>query len=141
MYKRQPEDVTVDVIRREMKRKKMSSKQREHAPLIWSRITGKAIPQLSAEAEEKLRLQFLQMQAPFNVHSPNTRKNFASYPVVLHRLLILNGYWDLLPCVTLLTCKAKNNAQDVIIKKIFQDLHWEFRSSPPTPPDTPVPMD
>jgi len=123
-----PEDLSVPLLRTTMKKMKVSSKVREHAPLIYSKLSGTPLAQLTASQEEKLRLQFLAMQAPFNKHVPAERKNFCSYSCVLHRLLILNRFDKILPCVALLSGKGKTEQQDMVLDKIFADLHWEFRT-------------
>ncbi len=126
-----PSELTVATVRKAMKALKISSKTREHAPLIYSRLSGRPLPQLKPSDEERLRLQFLALQPPFAKHIPPSRKNFLSYPVTLHRLLILNGFDELLPSVALLSGKGKNENQDVLLRRIFSDLDWEFNSAPP----------
>lgn len=130
-----PEELSVALVRATMKKMKISSKVREHAPLIYSRLSGRPLAQLTTAQEEKLRLQFLAMQAPFAKHIPSERKNFCSYSCVLHRLLILNGFDAILPCVALLSGKGKTEQQDEVLSKIFTELNWEFNTG--TTPATP----
>ena len=126
-----PSGLTVAIVRKAMKSLKISSKTREHAPLIYSKLSGRPLPQLKPSDEERLRLQFLALQPPFAKHMPPSRKNFLSYPVTLHRLFILNGFDELLPSVALLSGKGKNENQDMLLRRIFRDLDWEFNSAPP----------
>ena len=57
----------------------------EHIPHIISRITGNSPPTISRETEEKLKIMFRDIQAPFAKHCPPERINFLSYSYVLHK--------------------------------------------------------
>jgi atypical dual specificity phosphatase len=79
--------------------------------------------------EEKLKNMFRDIQAPFARHLPDDRKNFLSYSYVLYKFCELLGEDDFLPCFPLLKSKEKLYQQDVIWKKICEELQWEYIST------------
>lgn len=107
--------------------KKMNyNKYYEHVPYITIRLNGINPPQMSMELEARLRLMFNDIQKPFERHCPNDRKNFLSYSYVLYKFCELLDEDDYLPCFPLLKSKEKLYQQDVIWKKICNELQWEF---------------
>lgn len=74
-------------------------------------------------------MMFRDVQEPFNIHCPESRKNFLSYSYVLYKFCELLGEDDFLPCFPLLKSKEKLYQQDVIWKKICNELKWEFIST------------
>ena len=102
------------------------NKMYDHVTQITCRVTGRDPPRISVDAEEKCRLMFIAIQAPFERHCPAERKNFLSYPYCLFKFLELLECTELLPLFVLLKGKDKLYKQDVIFKKICKDLNWEF---------------
>lgn len=101
----------------------------EHATHIISKLSGMPPPTISRDIEEKFRLMFKKIQAPFDKHCPKTRINFLSYSYVLHKfcqLLELDEYVD---CFPLLKNKDKLRLQDKVWEKICFDLRWQYISS------------
>ena len=81
---------------------------------------------LHKELEEKLRLMFKEIQAPFLEVCPKSRKNFLNYSYVLHKfveLLSLDEYKVYFP---LLKDREKLIEQDETWKKMCIELNWEF---------------
>ena len=76
--------------------------------------------------QDKLRLMFHAIQAPFEKHKPANRKNFLSYSFVLYKMVELLGHDEYLPCFPLLKSKEKLYIQDRIWEKICEELRWEF---------------
>ena len=101
----------------------------DHAAHILYQINGISPPSMSKELEEKLRLMFKEIQAPFMEVCPKTRKNFLNYSYVLHKfveLLSLDEYKVYFP---LLKDREKLHQTDMIWKKICEILGWEFFKS------------
>lgn len=105
------------------------NKYYEHAAHIVNRLTGMPMKQLSPELEEQLRNMFKMIQTPFLKYAPKNRKNFLSYSFVLHKLVQLLGKDEYLECFSLLRSKEKLYAQDMVWKKICEELNWEFYPS------------
>ena len=102
------------------------NKYYEHTPYITMILNGVKPPTMPQALEEKLRLMFYQIQAPFEKHCPSDRKNFLSYSYTLYKFCELLGEDDYLPCFPLLKSKEKLHRQDEIWKLICQDLAWEY---------------
>lgn len=101
------------------------SRYYEHVPFIL-RILEVSPPSMSQELEDKIRLMFLQCQAPFLKHRPRTRKNFLSYPYFLYKSCQLLGEDRFLPCFPLLKSRPKLKAHDLLWHAICDELNWEF---------------
>lgn len=101
----------------------------EHSAHIINRLTGIPAKQLSPELEEQLRNMFKQIQTPFLKHAPRTRKNFLSYSFVLHKLVQLLGKDEYLGNFSLLKARDKLMQQDLVWRKICEELNWEFYPS------------
>lgn len=101
------------------------AKYYEHVAYISTILNGVTPPTMTPALEEKLRLMFHAIQAPFEKHKPATRKNFLSYSYVLFKLCELLGHDEYLPCFPLLKSKEKLYIQDQIWEKICKELQWE----------------
>ena len=138
-------DEVVDKLRGELKKmkiKKMSeithtkvrgllkklkyNKYYEHTPYITNLLNGIKPPKMSQTLEERLRMMFIQIQKPFDDNCPKDRKNFLSYSSVLSKFCQLHSEDEYLQYFPLLKSKEKLYQQDVIWKRICQDLRWEF---------------
>jgi len=107
--------------------KKLSyAKYYEHVPYIATILSGITPPTMPQELEDKLRLMFHAIQAPFEKHKPANRKNFLSYSFVLYKMTELLGHDEYLPCFPLLKSKEKLYIQDRIWEKICKELQWQF---------------
>jgi len=105
------------------------AKYYEHVPYIATIVSGITPPTMSQALEDKLRLMFHAIQAPFEKHKPANRKNFLSYSFVLYKMSELLGEDQYLPCFPLLKSREKLYVQDQIWKKICDELRWEFIST------------
>jgi hypothetical protein len=115
-------------IRQYLKKIKLN-KYYDHAAHILYQINGIQPPCMSKELEEKLRLMFKEIQAPFMEVCPKSRKNFLNYSYVLHKfveLLSLDEYKVYFP---LLKDREKLHQTDMIWKKICEKLGWHFIKS------------
>ena len=118
-------DITHTKVRGLLKKLKLN-KYYEHVPYITTILNGVTPPRMSESLEEKLRLMFSEIQAPFEKHCPVGRKNFISYSYVLYKFCELLGEDEFLPCFPLLKSKEKLRQQDAIWKNITQTLRWEY---------------
>lgn len=119
------DEITHTKIRTLLKKLKLN-KYYEHVPYITNILNGIKAPNMPQELEERLRIMFKDIQKPFDKHCPQGRKNFLSYSYVLYKFCELLGEDEYLPCFPLLKSKEKLYQQDVIFKKICNDLKWEF---------------
>lgn len=98
----------------------------EHSVLIWSIVTGKTPKRFTARQEETLKNMFASIQEPFQRHCPPDRKNFLSYSYVLFKMCEILALDDFLPQFQLLKGREKLHRQDLIFRKICEDLDWQF---------------
>lgn len=118
-------DITHTKVRALLKKLKLN-KYYEHVPYITTILNGVVPPRMTEALEEKLRLMFTEIQAPFEMHCPTDRKNFISYSYVLYKFCELLNEDEFLPCFPLLKSKEKLRQQDAIWKKITGTLRWEY---------------
>ena len=118
-------DITHTKVRALLKKLKFN-KYYEHVPYISAILNGVTPPRMTQALEEKLRLMFNKIQAPFELHCPAERKNFISYSYVLYKFCELLGKDEFLPCFPLLKSKEKLRQQDAIWKNITATLRWEY---------------
>jgi hypothetical protein len=102
------------------------AKYYEHVPYIASIVSGITPPTMPQELEDKLRIMFHAIQAPFEKHKPVNRKNFLSYSFVLYKMCEILSEDQYLPCFPLLKSREKLYVQDQIWEKICHELKWEF---------------
>lgn len=115
-------------IRKYLKKLKFN-KYYEHIPHILNRLNGVPPPVLTKEVEEKIRIMFKQIQAPFIKVCPKERKNFLSYSYVLHKFVELLGLDELKQKFPLLRSREKLLQQEQIWKGICKELNWQFIKS------------
>ena len=102
------------------------NKYYEHIPHIINRLNGMPSPHLAPELEDRLRHMFCQIQVPFLKHSPMTRQNFLSYSFCLNKMMQLLEKDQYLDSFPLLKSREKLHQQDIIWKKICNELGWDF---------------
>jgi len=102
------------------------SKYYEHVPYIATILSGITPPTMPQALEDKLRLMFHKIQAPFEKVKPANRKNFLSYSFTLYKFCELLGEDEYLPCFPLLKSKEKLYIQDRIWEAICRELQWQF---------------
>lgn len=119
------DEITHEKVRALLK-KLDKNKYYEHAPYIATILGGITPPTMNQDLEDRLRLMFHKIQAPFEKHKPAARKNFLSYSYVLYKMCELLSEDRYLPCFPLLKSKEKLYIQDQIWKKICEELEWEF---------------
>jgi hypothetical protein len=119
------EDITHAKIRGLLKKLKLN-KYYEHVPYITNILNGINAPNMPQELEERLRIMFKDIQGPFEKNCPPERKNFLSYSYVLYKFCELLGEDEYLQYFPLLKSKEKLYNQDVLFRKICEELKWEF---------------
>ena len=102
------------------------NKYYEHIPYITTMVNGIKPPTMPQELEDRLRIMFHQIQAPFDKFCPKDRINFLSYSYVLYKFCELLGEDEYLPCFPLLKSKEKLYKHDQIWKKITNELRWQY---------------
>ncbi len=115
-------------IRQYLKRLKLN-KYYDHAAHILYQINGVQPLNMTKELEEKLRLMFKEIQAPFMEVCPKSRKNFLNYAYVLHKFVELLGLDEYKVYFPLLKDREKLHQTDMIWKKICEKLGWHFIKS------------
>lgn len=118
-------DITHAKVRGLLKKNRLN-KYYEHVPFICNLLNGIKAPKMPQVLEERLRMMFRDIQAPFDKNCPSERKNFLSYSFVLYKFVELLEEDEYLKYFPLLKSKEKLYQQDVIWKMICRDLQWEF---------------
>ena len=101
------------------------NKYYEHIPFIKDKL-GIKPPIMSPELEETLCNLFIELQSPYSKYCPDDRVNFLNYYHTAYKLCELLGEEKYLPFFPMLKDKEKRIEQDVIWKKICEELNWEF---------------
>jgi len=101
------------------------NKYYEHIPFIKDKL-GIKPPIMSQELEETLCNLFIELQSPYSKYCPDDRVNFLNYYYTAYKLCELLGEEKYLPFFPMLKDKEKRIEQDVIWKKICEELDWEF---------------
>jgi hypothetical protein len=110
---------------RDILRKLGYYKYYEHIPYILSKF-GIEPPLFPPELEETLFNLFIEIQHPYSKHCPSERLNFLNYYYTGYKLCELLGETKFLFCFPMLKETDKKNEQDMIWKKICEELEWEF---------------
>ena len=101
------------------------NKYYEHIPFIKD-IIGIKPPVMTPELEETLCNLFMEIQAPYAKYCPDDRVNFLNYYYTVYKLCELLDQQHFLSYFPMLKDREKRMEQDVIWKKICDELDWEF---------------
>jgi hypothetical protein len=104
------------------------NKYYEHIPFIKDKL-GIKPPIMSPELEETLCNLFIELQAPYSKYCPDDRVNFLNYYYTAYKLCELLGEEKYLEHFPMLKDPEKRMEQDIIWKKICEELDWEFIST------------
>lgn len=110
---------------REILRKLGYNKYFEHIQYINS-LFGIKPPVMNEELHETLCVLFIEIQKPWAVHCPPNRTNFFNYTYTLHQLCVLLDQTQYLPFIPMMKDREKQLEQDMIWKKVCNDLDWEY---------------
>ena len=110
---------------KEILKKLGHNKYYEHIPFIKD-IIGIKPPIMTPELEDTLCNLFMEIQAPYAKYCPDDRVNFLNYYYTVYKLCELLDQKQFLPFFPMLKDREKKMEQDVIWKKICNELDWEF---------------
>jgi len=110
---------------RDILRKLGFNKYFEHIQYINSQF-GIKPPIMNEELHETLCVLFIEIQKPWAVHCPANRTNFFNYTYTLYQLCVLLDQTQYLPYIPMMKDREKQLEQDMIWKKVCQDLDWQF---------------
>jgi hypothetical protein len=110
---------------RDILRKLGFNKYFEHIQYINS-LFGIKPPIMNEELHETLCVLFIEIQKPWAVHCPANRTNFFNYTYTLYQLCVLLDQTQYLPYIPMMKDREKQLEQDMIWKKVCQDLDWQF---------------
>ena len=110
---------------REILRKLGLNKYFEHIQYINS-LFGIKPPIMNEELHETLCVLFIEIQKPWAVHCPANRTNFFNYTYTLYQLCVLLNQTQYLPYIPMMKDREKQLEQDMIWKKVCNDLDWQF---------------
>lgn len=110
---------------REILRKLGLNKYFEHIQYINS-LFGIKPPIMNEELHETLCVLFIEIQKPWAVHCPVNRTNFFNYTYTLYQLCVLLDQTQYLPYIPMMKDREKQLEQDMIWKKVCNDLDWQF---------------
>ena len=110
---------------REILKKLGLNKYFEHIQYINS-MFGIKPPVMNEELHETLCVLFIEIQKPWAVHCPPNRTNFFNYTYTLYQLCVLLDQTQYLPYIPMMKDREKQLEQDMIWKKVCNDLDWEF---------------
>jgi hypothetical protein len=113
---------------KEILKKLGHNKYYEHIPFIKDKL-GIKPPIMSPELEETLCNLFIELQAPYSKYCPDDRVNFLNYYYTAYKLCELLGEEKYLEHFPMLKDPEKRMEQDIIWKKICEELDWEFIST------------
>ncbi|BCS83119.1 poxvirus late transcription factor VLTF3-like protein [Cotonvirus japonicus] len=101
----------------------------EHVPHILQIINGKEPPNFTRKDETEIKRMFKQIQEPFAIFCPKTRKNFLNYSYVLHKFCELLELDEFINYFPLLKNNAKLLQHDKIWKNICAYMRWKYYKS------------
>jgi hypothetical protein len=110
---------------RDILRKLGLNKYFEHIQYINS-LFGIKPPIMNEELHETLCVLFIEIQKPWATHCPANRTNFFNYTYTLYQLCVLLDQTQYLPYIPMMKDREKQLEQDMIWKKVCNDLDWEF---------------
>jgi len=110
---------------RDILRKLGYNKYFEHIQYINS-LFGVKPPIMNEELHETLCVLFIEIQKPWALHCPANRTNFFNYTYTLYQLCVLLDQIQYLPYIPMMKDREKQLEQDMIWKKVCNDLDWEF---------------
>ena len=126
-HKKYQRFITRGVIREVVK--DLGMKYSEHIPSLWSLITNKPCQKMTPQQKEYLRLFFHQIEMKWKKHKSSSRKNFLSYGSTLLIPCLMLQLVNFLSDLPILNGVKNRSKHDILTKKIYEDLGFEFLSS------------
>jgi hypothetical protein len=110
---------------KEILKKLKLNKYYEHIPFIKDKL-GIKPPIMTPQLEDTLCNLFMEIQEPYSKFCPKDRVNFLNYYYTIYKLCELLDQKQFLPYFPMLIDREKKIEQDMIWKKICEDLTWEY---------------
>lgn len=98
----------------------------EHSAYICYILNEQPPPAIKHDDEKNIRKMFRQIQAPFEKHCSENRRNFFNYSYVLYKFCQLLALNKLIKCFPPIISYEKIKRNDKLWEKICCELHWEF---------------
>lgn len=105
-----------------------NSKYYEHIPTIMSKLNGLKPLNIPEPIEEIMKYMFYKVQSVWEIHKPKSRKNFFSYPYILHKFCLILDLEEYLPYFPLLKSREKVIEQEIV----FEDIVSKIKSQEDT---------
>ncbi|MEO1777011.1 MAG: hypothetical protein AAFS07_18885 [Pseudomonadota bacterium] len=96
-----------------------------HAVRIWCDLTGQPVPQVTPDERERLCARFTLM-APVLIDLAPNRTNMASYPYLIRKFCVLEGFFHLVPFFPVPKGKANLQKLEVLFHRACDRLGWPF---------------
>ena len=110
---------------KELLKKLGYNKYYEHISFIKEKL-GIQPPVMSSALEETLCNLFIEIQAPYSKYCPKDRVNFLNYYYTIYKLCEMLNFKSFLPYFPMLKDREKIIEQDIIWKKICNELNWNY---------------
>ena len=110
---------------KEILKKLKLNKYYEHIPFIKDKL-GIKPPIMTPQLEDTLCNLFMEIQEPYSKFCPKDRVNFLNYYYTIYKLCELLDQKQFLPYFPMLIDREKKIEQDMIWKKICEELSWEY---------------
>ena len=101
----------------------------EHTRQLTNILSGTPPPIISNALYDKIINMFIDIQEPFELCCPKSRKNFFSYNYILYKFCELLDQKEHMKLFPLLKSREKLYQQDCIWKKICEMKMWPFIKS------------
>lgn len=105
------------------------TKYKSQVMQILHLLQNKKLPQLPLEIQQKMHIMFKAIQQPFAKICPTNRTNFLSYSYVIRKFLQILKQTEFIEYFPLLKSREKLYQQDLLWKKICEQLNWKFYPS------------
>ena len=99
----------------------------QHAVRIWCDITGQPKPTVSAEERGRLSHRFMMVASLFSELAPD-RCNMASYPFLIRKFCVLEGFYHLVPFFPVPKGQSNRENLETIFRELCQKVNWPYIS-------------
>jgi len=131
-------DTLVDIVKEELSQQRIdtltadnlrnilkytnNSKYYEDIPVIMYKLNGLAPLGIPEPIEEIMKYMFYKVQCIWEIHKPKARKNFFSYPYILHKFCLILNLEEYLPYFPLLKSREKVIEQEIVFEDIITKI-------------------
>ena len=121
-------DVTMEDLKNVMREMKLT-KFMENFYYIMFVLTGKQLPYIKREIEDKIVRMFKMVDRVWCSIKKDNRNSFMNYYYILYKLLELMGQDELLPQVPLLKTLVRLRQHDIMWKRVCDELGWTWKQT------------